>query len=41
MTNVLNIIEVTSTPNESSDSVEGLGGQSSDRDWLVDYLSVC
>ena len=38
LTNVFYIIAVTSTPNGSSDSVEGLGGQSSDRDWLVDYL---
>lgn len=38
LTNVFNIIAVTSTPNGSSDSVEGLGGQSSDRDWLVDFL---
>ena len=36
--NVFNIIIVTSTPNGSSDSVEGLGGQSSDRDWLVGFL---
>lgn len=38
LTNIFNINAVTSTPNGSSDSVEGLGGQSSDRDWLVDYL---
>lgn len=36
--NVFNIIVATSTPNASSDSVEGLGGQSSDRDWLVGFL---
>ena len=32
---LLNPCIVTSTPNVSSESVEGLGGESPDRDWLV------
>ncbi|XP_078359785.1 inositol 1,4,5-triphosphate receptor associated 2-like isoform X2 [Oculina patagonica] len=31
---------VTSTPNGSSDSVEGLGGQSSDRDWDSELIQT-